>query len=306
MAYAVVGTAQRAALGVVALLAAGYACAAPTAPSCQARLRAAYTSASLPADLRQLCDDDHDPDRRWLASIELGAQIDIVRYGDLLQLAADLDRPAQRLSLVDTLLPEILAETSRPALPPPSWAERVRAWLRERLGGRDGVAPQWLQDWLTRFTAHRELLDVLLRITVVLTLVGALYVVLREVEIGGGWRRLWRRSGRHAPPALRAAPAAATPLRWSDVLALPVTEQPSALLHWLLLELHTRQLLPSDTSLTNRELLTLLRTPHPTLHAPFAALLDALEPYLYGAHPLPSIDALTVQVTALHNAAQRR
>lgn len=99
--------------------------------------------------------------RAALASIELRRDLDIARYGDLLQLAADLDRPPPTLSVVDTLLPDILAETSKLTLPPPSWVDRVRTWLTKQLGAHDGVAPQWLQDGLTRFAAHGELLSLL-------------------------------------------------------------------------------------------------------------------------------------------------
>ena len=306
MSQSGVENARRAALVIVLL---GVCCYLPplraqqSAQACYPRLVAAYTSGSLPADLRQLCDTDHRPQRAWLASIELGAEVDIVRYWDLLQLAADLDRAAPTPPLADTLLAGILAETSVQTVAPPSWLDRLQAWLKARLGEGDDADLAWLEDWLKKLADHRVLLDVMLRVTVVLTLVAALYVVLREIEIGGGWQWPWRALGRTRPITKLDMPAVAAPLRWSEVLAMPAAARPAALLRWLLLELRARQLLPGDTSLTNRELLQLLQTPHPALAAPFAALLDELEPCLYGDHTVPSLAALTSRVAALCDAA---
>jgi hypothetical protein len=272
--------------------------------NCHGRLIAAYTSGSLPDNLRQLCDTDHHPTRAWLANIELGADLDIVRYWDLQQLAADIDHTVPTATLSDPLLASVLAETTKQLARSPSWLERLRTWLDERLRARGDADLAWLENWLEKLARHQGLLELVLRVTVVLVLVFALYVVLREIEIGGGWRWPWVRTDRKTPITKLDTPTAVVPLLWSDVLAMPASVRPAALLRWLLLEFGARQLLPGDASLTNRELLARLQIARPALCSPFAALLDELEPCIYGQQQLPHIDALTQRVADLHCALE--
>ena len=302
-----VANARRAALLLVLLVGASHAprlLGHPIIPTCHGQLMAAYTSGSLPDNLRQLCDPDHRPQRAWLAHVKLGADVDIVRYWDLLQLAADLDRNPSNATLNDSLLASVLAETSKQSAMPQSWLDRLRAWLKEQFDEHSDSDLAWLEAWLAKLARYQGVLEILLRVTVVLTLVAAVYVVLREVEIGGGWRWPWQRGKRNPPITRLDMPTAVTPLRWSDVLAIPVTARPAALLRWLILEFNARQLLPGDASLTNRELLALLQIARPTLGSSFAALLDELEPCIYGKQALGQIDALTVRVTDLHQALE--
>ncbi len=276
-------------------------------PTCRARLETAYTTGKMPATLAALCRpvQDEGDEHGWLRDTKLGAEVDIVRYWDLLRLADDIDRAVPKAPLTHALLPDILAQTKVEAHAPPSWWDRFQAWLKERLKDHEDVDLSWLDAWVRVLDRHSELLAVVTRVTVVLTLVGALYLVLREIELQGGMAWPWRRKPRRAALDIHTDKPASAPLSWAEIQALPAAARPAALLHWLLFELHARALLPQDNSLTNREQLGLLGARMPSLHEPFARVLDDIEPCIYGGHPPPAVDELAARVSALRDAASK-
>lgn len=279
--------------------------AASATPSCRARLESAYASAKMPGDLAALCAPAQGGGGSWLSDTELGAEVDIVRYWDLLRLADDIDHPALNAPLADTLLPDILARTTADTVVPSSWWDRFQAWLKQRLADSEDVDLSWLEDWLRLLDRHSELFAVVMRVSVVLSLVGVLYLILREIELHGGISWRWRRKPRLANLDTRAVRPALAALRWAEIQMLPAAARPAALLRWLLLELHTRALLPQDDSLTNREQLGLLSARMPSLREPFARVLDELEPCIYGGHLPPAVDELAARVAALREAASK-
>lgn len=279
--------------------------AANATASCRARLESAYASATLPRDLADLCAPAQGHGGSWLRDTELGAEVDIVRYWDLLRLADDIDHPALNAPLAHTLLPGILARTTVDTIVPASWWERFQAWLKQRLDGNEDVDLSWLDDWLRVLDRHSELLAVVMRVSVVLSLVGVLYLILREIELHGGINWRWRRKPRPVNLDTRADRPALAPLGWAEIQMLSAAARPAALLRWLLLELHARALLPQDDSLTNREQLGLLAARMPTMREPFARVLDELEPCIYGGHVPPAVDELAARVAALREAASK-
>ena len=299
--------ARGAVAALVLLASAAHAAATSATPSCRVRLERAYTAGTMPDNLAALCTPAQvDSDgQSWLTDIELGVEVDIVRYWDLLQLADDIDRAASNAPLAATLLTDILARITVDATVPSSWWDRFQAWLKERLADNEDVDWSWLEDWARLLDRHSELLAVVMRVCVVLTLVGVLYLILREIELHGGIAWRWRRKPRLAHLDRRADSPTIPPLSWAEIQALPAAIRPAALLGWLLREFHARALLPHDDSLTNREQLGLLGARMPALREPFARLLDDLEPCIYGSHVPPALDELAVRVTALREAATK-
>ena len=279
------------------------------AATCRARLESAYTSGRMPDNLAALCTPAQgagdSPEHSWLSDTKLGAEVDIVRYWDLLRLADDIDRAVPKAPLAHALLSHILAQTNVDAHVPPSWWERFKVWLKERLKNNEDVDLSWLDAWVSTLDLHSELLAVVMRVSVVLTLVAALYLVLREIELQGGIGWPWRRKPRRPPRDSRAGKPASAPLSWAEIQALPAAARPAALLRWLLFELHARALLAQDDSLTNREHLGLLGARVPSLHEPFARVLDDIEPCIYGGHMPPAVDELAARVSALRDAATK-
>lgn len=100
-------------------------------------MESAYASAKMPGDLAALCAPAQGDGGSWLSDTELGAEVDIVRYWDLLRLADDIDHPALNAPLADTLLPDILARTTADTIIPSSW------WV-----ALCGIVAQWRAPWL--------------------------------------------------------------------------------------------------------------------------------------------------------------
>lgn len=298
----------RVAVAALVLLASVVHAAPHDVPStCRARLENAYTTGKMPANLAVLCAPaDASAERiepSWLTATELGAEVDIVRYWDLLRLADDIDSAARQAPLSHALLPDILAQTTVDVSQPPSWWQRFQAWLKARLKDDEDLDLSWLDDWLRMLDRHSGLLEVVMRITVVLTLVAALYLVLREIELLGGFAWRWRHKPHRPALASRATTSVPAPLSWAEVQASPAATRPAALLRWLLFELHAHGLLPRDESLTNREQLSLLAARMASLHGPFARVLDDVEPCIYGGHAPVAVEELATRVSALREAA---
>lgn len=300
----------RSAVAVLMVLANVTHAATPgAATGCRVRLESAYTAGTMPDNLAALCApaqvDNPDDRQNWLTAIELGAEVDIVRYWDLLRLADDIDRAASNAPLAPTLLTDILAQTSVDAPLRSSWWDRFQTWLKERLADNEDADLSWLDDWVRLLDRHSEMLGVMARVSVVLTLVGVLYLILREIELHGGIAWRWQRKPQRIDIDKRADTSALPPLSWGEIQALPATIRPAALLSWLLGEFHARALLPHDASLTNREQLALLGARKPALREPFTCVLDDLEPCIYGGHVPPALDELAARVIALRDAATK-
>jgi hypothetical protein len=198
---------------------------------------------------------------------------------------ADHDRalPARRLE--PARLGEILKSLEPPKKPPTAW-ERFKDWLRSLFGS--GPARIDAPDWLERlFNAIPGWVYAAIFWTLLGALVVALLaIVVVELRAAGIWRR---RAKAQAEAAVVAAATVGAPVEWSLGLAgiagLPLHDQPAALLQWAIRHLILRRVLPPDRSLTNGELLALVRTRAPNELPQFRRLARAAEAVVYGKQP---------------------
>lgn len=286
---------------VLKMLSSAPSSAAHDARGCETGLSTAYTRHALPPNMHALCGSSaHDA---WLTQIELGPDVDIVRYWDLRSIAADLDRVSVQLPLDANKLAGVLVEMERAAQPPRSWWRRLREWAAEWMGADIDLDSQWFKDLLTRFAPPAWLGELVLRISVVLTLVAALYVVLREIELGRGRRSSDRRAPRSEQ--MTVVTGAVSAYSWQDMIGAPLAERPAAMLRWLVAVLVAHNLLPPNPCLTNREQVAYLGSIRPNLSRDFSTVVAAIEPTVFGRQQLsPSdLNALAVRVKALGDIA---
>lgn len=170
-----------------------------------------------------------------------------------------------------------------------SWWQRLLRWINWLLSSDDDAddGPGWLERLMQGITPG---MAQAIWWTLLALLVAALAtIVIAELRAAGafGPRRRRGRQDAIAPAASSAqAPQAATTL--SAIAALPLPEQPAALLRWSIAALAQRRLLPRDASMTNGELRSRLRRAAPVEVEVFAALVRAAEAQTYGGRtPTP-------------------
>lgn len=190
------------------------------------------------------------------------------------QEAAQTLPPARKLD--PQRVAAILATIEPPRPQAASWWERFVQWL-ERYA-RQNEGSNWLAD-LLRDVEPWVFTNIFLAILAMLVIaLGALIIVeLRAAGVGKARRR---------QTVAGARPAAASPrveLGLADIAALPLREQPPALLQWAIARLVERQVLPADASLTNGELLAVLRARAPDELPTFRRLTRVAEAAAYGA-----------------------
>ena len=200
---------------------------------------------------------------------------------DLDAWRADWDRglPAPRLD--PARVKEILAALEQPKRPPSLW-ERFDQWLRSWFGDASERvdAPNWLAQLLQAIPAwvYKAIFWTLLGALVACLLV----IVFIELRAAGVWRRRARAQAvADAIATATTGPAAPAP-GLAGIAALPLREQPAALLQWGIRQLVVRRVLPADRSLTNGELLALVRARAPDELARFRRLTLAAEAVVYG------------------------
>ncbi len=254
---------------------------------CRTALLSAYRNASLPSNFRQLCGTQSDPRSAWLATIKFNETLGRERLHDLLLVADDLDRAIVPNPLRAERLPPILAETIQTTTPALTWLERLWRWLT-RNASDEALDLTWLWDLLERHAPPTAVLDALVRVTVVLILVCALYVVLRGVDIKRRARWRWQRRPGVRPTNPSAVFSGDPAASWDSVLATTPGARPAALLRWLLNALTQAGIIPRNPALTGRELAAGLQSVRPELSPAFSAVIDDIESCLFSGR-----DALT-------------
>lgn len=174
----------------------------------------------------------------------------------------------------------ILAALQAPKPPAKSLWERfldwVNAWLARNRRASEGT--HWLTEWLAGiepWVARNVLLAML-----GLLVIGLGVLAIVELRAAGAGRRRQREArGTHAAATVgaRRVPTLA------EIAALPLRDQPPALLQWVIRRFVDRQILPADASLTNGELLAILRARAPAELTAFHRLTRAAEASVYGA-----------------------
>jgi hypothetical protein len=155
--------------------------------------------------------------------------------------------------------------------------ERLQEWAaRNRSQSKE---PSWLIEWLRDIPPYVVKNFFLLVLASMVIGLGVLVIV--ELRAAGVGRRRPAGAARMAPAGASAATASLPSL--ADIAALPLLEQPAALLRWAIARLIERQLLPPDASLTNGELLALLVSRAPDEVPAFRRLARAADAAVYGA-----------------------
>jgi hypothetical protein len=192
---------------------------------------------------------------------------------------------AQRLP-PRTLEPARVAAILAAIEPPPREAslwDRFVAWLDGWFKAEEqgGEAPAWLLELIERIP--KWLGPALFFGSLAALVIALATIIVIELRAAGVFRR---RAGVAGTPAATAAALAAAPaagLELAGIGALPLREQPAALLLWAIRRLVARHVLPADRSLTNGELLALVGTRAPDELPVFRRLARAAEAVVYGA-----------------------
>jgi hypothetical protein len=130
--------------------------------------------------------------------------------------------------------------------------QRVRKWLDERLGSRDGAAGRWIDDWLGNLSVPERVVRYLLIVLGAALVLATAAVIVNELRIagvlaGGALRKYAPRAARGADDEVRAR-------TFDDVARAPLARRPALLLMLVLERLRARAKAPLRDSLTHREL----------------------------------------------------
>jgi hypothetical protein len=263
----------------------------PDWSACLRALEFRYSSGEpLPVTLAELCSASGESS--WLETVPLGAELSLLSYWDLRALLADLNRPVRSGGLDFAALAALSTQTSAVPEPGPNRIERVLTWLDNWIGSNlaqrfKKAFKRWgdldVPDWVG---------VTLLRVSVVLVLVLALYVIASELRPSRvRWPR-WSRPVR-APVASGAVEAPLAPA-WAAIEAAPVEARPALLLRLLISIFTSRGWLPANRSLTNRECAKVVRTNAAQVGADFEAVVSVLDPVLYGRKTLTASEYATL------------
>lgn len=234
--------------------------AVPTAAECAARLRAASEAddAQEAPRLADVCAPLAEEIESGAWGSVLGStgaeELSARPFEELVEVIAHYEEQpgdadlavAELASVVESLRPfEPVAELSM-------W-ERLRNWLRERLGFDDASGGGGLFAWLRTLSIPEQWIRTIVYVLGITVVIAALVVVANELRVngvfdGGAGPRDRRRSG--------PAPAWATraPLTLEGVRRAPPGKQPGLLLRMLVERLHGRYGDAVRASLTHREL----------------------------------------------------
>ncbi len=212
---------------------------------------------------------------------------DLQSIGTSVQATPDnamvFDLGSVRKILDDTVMPE--------SAPQKSWWRRFLDWLAESFDHGTAQPPDWLKHWLSRFAVPDWLVATLYKGTVGLLAILLLGVVVTELR-AARWRRWfdWR-ARRLRLHARQSDMAREVILTWEAIAQLPPGQQLLACYGKVLHILAARNLLPSDASLTNHELQSLLEMALGGAQPVFRQLLAHVDGLVYGEQHM---DAATV------------
>jgi len=188
---------------------------------------------------------------------------------------------------------------------PRSWWDAFKAWLRSLLDSDKGRSLSWLDRWLERFSISNGVLTGIIYGLLLIFVVGAIWIVVRELRAAGVLDGRRRSGPAHAAPG--AARSAELTLTLAALDSAPLIEQPGILLRLLVQELAIRRRLQGDRPLTHRELADRAILDDATQRERFSGVAKLAERLLYGPRQ-PSaerIDDIVADGRALVSEIQR-
>ncbi len=234
----------------------------------------------------------------------------VLRAGDDPRLADITPPPADRMSLAQLqdlrqalesfrtgpdrtgrfdrgMLEEVIAASYEPVeeapAKEPSLFERFDEWLRSLLGDTDPDTVRPIADWFEALGLSEETWDLILKISVVLLIAFALFVVFNELRAGGSiglWRRLRYRATRLFARRRRQRGSRARASRETRA-TLPPRERAIALLRHALEALTRGGTITHSASRTNREIAHQLESRSSPCATGFRQLADIADRVLY-------------------------
>jgi hypothetical protein len=176
-----------------------------------------------------------------------------------------------------------IALSLAPPPAPPSWWERLKAWIRAWLEPANGRPPAWLR-FLPRFSLGPRLQFALFAALASLIVVAAAAVIVIEwkaARAGAPWRSrlLVRRSRADAASSEQVSPDVAT---LANLDSVPARERPVLLLRALVHVLTRAERLRRDRQLTCRELIAQARFDTARQREDFQHVALLAERALYG------------------------
>lgn len=266
-----------------------------TAPAvCVARLRASSADAGEGAPrLADVCADlaREIESGEWapaLAPIGPG-ELTARTFQDLVDVMAHYERRPYATSLaVDEL--DAVVESLRPFQPVAELSlwDRLREWIRKRLGLDEPGRGGGLIDWLSSLSIPDEWVRTIVYVLAITIVIGVLVVAVNELRVSGV---LGRRAGGRDGATTRRVPAWATrmPPTIGAVKGAPPARQPVLLMTLLLERLQERFGERVRESLTHRELVAAAATLGLRTHGELAAVAGAAERVTYaGWRPGPA------------------
>jgi hypothetical protein len=174
-------------------------------------------------------------------------------------------------------LAAIVDETWQPVNeePPFMLLEAILAWMK-RIGFEEHA--ESVREFVNEYMPARESVRFFFAIVIGLIVIGTLAVVVREFYLAGMLRIPRFRS--HLDDSI--TPDNEPVMQWEAILALPLREQISALLHYSIDHLASSSLIPSSSCYTNRELVAYLERSDAHKASLLREQIDMTEPVLYG------------------------
>jgi hypothetical protein len=180
--------------------------------------------------------------------------------------------------------------------PPLSWWEKLKRWLRGRLGAGAG-ADSWLARWLDRFELNPSVSQVIVVTCIVLVILLALIVLLNELRVAGVFRRRGARERR----SQAATVSGERTLSWGDFERIAPADRPSFVLRMLVAALVRSGRLRTERSLTHREISVRAALEDDAQRVCLARVAGLAEKVVYGgAMPDADADAVIAQGRELH------
>jgi hypothetical protein len=219
---------------------------------------------------------------------------------DLAALAERYDGPAPALR-PDAASLQAIARALQPPPGPPSWWERIKAWIRHWLESADRNPPAWLR-YLPHWRIGGGLAKLVVYGMVTVLLVTVAVIVFVELRAAGvvGKRARRRSAARDVSVETRSKDERALGIEELD--AVPPHERPVRLLRLLVEALMRSRRLDHDRDLTCRELIAQARFDDERQRNAFSHIALLAERVLYGPEraPVRITDEMVSGARALH------
>jgi len=206
----------------------------------------------------------------------------IAELKDLRQFLAMSSHTQAHPFLFDFSKVQNIVNTVSPPAPeakPDLWS-RFWTWVKHFFPNRDKKQDDKLGNLFQKFKLSKNARDVITYVSSALIVILAFWVVFREWfyfrRVGSAVR------SKRSSVSLHGAPQITGPIRLGDVDKLPALYQVPALLHWSIDYCIDRGELPSDQSLTSREMLRILNCKNSRYAGYFGDVVKESEKVVYG------------------------